>query len=259
MVRLPPTSCMDMMPDIAGAQFGPPMPMQMPMQMPMPEMAPPGRMDGTSTDGSVPALPMHQPRPQKNISVAHIESPTVPQGGQTFQQAFHQQVPVQVGGGYQHDGHSRRPSHSQRVSGTPLSHIPERSVHAAPFNANAYPQQGYYQGQPQPVQSNQQGYYYQGGYAGGSINGQASGYPSNAPSPIAGNYAMHGQMEQQPSHARGAAGPNNFVAQEVNGMVYYFDHSQMQPPTTYSATSMGVMTPSPDTFYYPQPGPYYPQ
>ena len=50
---------------------------------------------------------------------------------------------------------------------------------------------------------------------------------------------------------------NNLVAQEVNGMVYYFDPSQMQPPTTfppyppaqtYPTSSMGMhgmMTPSP--------------
>ncbi|KAJ6782969.1 hypothetical protein PWT90_10611 [Aphanocladium album] len=260
-VRLPPAPRMDMMPDI-GAQFGPP--------MPMPEMAPPARMDGTTMDVSAASLPMHQPRPQKNISVAHIESPTMMQAGQPFQQAFHQQVPVQVGGGYQRDGHSRRQSHSQRVSGTPLSHIPERSGPAGQYNPNAYQQQGYYQPASQPVQ-HQQGYYYQGSYATGSMNGQASGYPSNAPSPMAGNYAMQGQMEQP---SQGAPGSNNLVAQEVNGMVYYFDPSQMQPPTTYPpypstqtypTSSMGMhgmMTPSPDTFYYPQAAPgmvYYPQ
>ncbi|ATY66338.1 CASC3 Barentsz domain-containing [Cordyceps militaris] len=275
-VRLPPASRMDMMPDI-GTQFGPPMPMHMPMNMPvaapmpmpMQEMPPPSRMDGSSMDASVATLPMHQPRPQKNISVAHIESPSMPQSGPPFQQAFHQQVPMQVGGGYQPDSHSRRPSYSQRVSGTPLSHIPERPVHAAPYSGNAYPQQGYYQGHPQPVQTTQQG-----GYAGGSMNGQASGYPSNAPSPMAGNYAMQGQMEQQAGQVGASSGSNNLVAQEVNGMVYYFDPSQMQPPTTYPpypsaqtypTSSMGMhgmMTPSPDTFYYPQTAPgmvYFPQ
>ncbi|KAJ3473862.1 hypothetical protein NLG97_g10097 [Lecanicillium saksenae] len=259
-VRLPPAPRMDMMPDI-GAQFGPPMPMS--------EMAPPMKMDGMAMATSAAPLPMHQPRPQKNISVAHIESPTIVQGGQPFQQAFHQQVPVQVGSGYQRDGHSRRQSHSQRVSGTPLSHIPERSGHAAQYNSNAYQHQGYYQPAPQPVQT-QQGFYYQGGYAN-NMSGQASGYPSNAPSPMAGNYAMQGQMDQA---GQGAPGSNNLVAQEVNGMVYYFDPSQMQPPTTYppypstqtyptSAMGMhGMMTPSPDAFYYPQAAPgmaYYPQ
>ncbi|KAM3427585.1 hypothetical protein MY4824_009345 [Beauveria thailandica] len=271
-VRLPPCARMDMTPDI-GTQFGPPMHMSMPL--PVQEMPPPGRMDGSSMDAAGPALPMHQPRPQKNISVAHIESPGMPQGGQTFQQAFHQQVPVQIGSGYQQDSHSRRPSHSQRVSGTPLSHIPERPAHAAPFNTNAYPQQGYYHGQPQPNQPNQQGYYYPGNYAAGSANGQASGYPSNAPSPMAGNYAMQGQMEPQASQTGGATGSGNLVAQEANGMVYYFDPSTMQPPTTtyapyqsmqtYPTSSMGMhgmMTPSPDTFYYSQTAPgmmYYPQ
>ncbi|XWW95861.1 hypothetical protein V2A60_003829 [Cordyceps javanica] len=290
-VRLPPAGRMDMMADI-GNQFGPPMPMSMhvpiavpaamsvpaampvAISMPMQEIPPPSRVDGSSMDASVPALPMHQPRPQKNISVAHIETPSTPHGGPPFQQAFHQQVPVQVSGGYPPDGHSRKPSHSQHVSGTPLSHIPERPAHAVPFNGNAYPQQGYYQGPPQPVQPSHQGYYYQGGYAGGGMNGQASGYPSNAPSPMTGNYAMQGQMEQQASQPGGTAGSNNLVAQEVNGMVYYFDPSQMQPPTTfppyppaqtYPTSSMGMhgmMTPSPDTFYYPHPASgmvYYPQ
>lgn len=145
-------------------------------------------------------------------------------------------------------------------------------MHAMPYNANAYPQQGYYQGQPQHGQASQQGYYYQGGYGG--MNGPASGYPSNAPSPMPGNYAVQGQMEQGASQVGGPVGPNNLVAQEVNGMVYYFDPAQMQTPTTYPpypstqnypTSSMGMhgmMTPSPDTFYYAQTGPgmmYYPQ
>lgn len=88
---------------------------------------------------------------------------------------------------------------------------------------------------------------------------------------MAGNYAMQSQME--PQAGQGGAGSNSLVAQEVNGMVYYFDPSQMQPPTsyppypstqTYPTNSMGMhgmMTPSPDAFYYPPtPGMmYYPQ
>lgn len=65
------------------------------------------------------------------------------------------------------------------------------------------------------------------------------------------------------------------VAQEVNGMVYYYDASQMPPPMgaypgfqgpqPYGAGVPGmggVVAPSPDGFFYP-PGPpgvvYYPQ
>lgn len=254
-VRLPPGPRMDMMmPDI-GAQFATALPVQ--------EMPPPAKMEPPPTEGQpVPVLPMYQPRPQKNISVAHIESPTMSQG-QFQQQAFHQQVPVQVSTGYQREGHSRRQSQSHHVSSTPLSHIPERTGHAGSFS-HGYAQQGYYQGQQVPQQMpNQQGYYYQG-YPSTGMNAPASGYPSNATSP---NYAMQGQMDQSQG---GLA--NNLVAQEVNGMVYYFDPSQMQPPTTYppypatqnyptSGMGMhGMMTPSPDAFYYTQPGMmYYPQ
>jgi hypothetical protein len=64
------------------------------------------------------------------------------------------------------------------------------------------------------------------------------------------------------------------VAQEVNGMVYYFDASQLPPVNSYQPYSGpqgyqpsvmgmgGMVTPSPDGFYYPQPTPgmvYYSQ
>lgn len=253
-VRLPPAPRMDMMVPNVGTQFGPSAPAS---------DIPASGIEGPQVDGQPTALlPMHQPRPQKSISVAHLVSPTIAPGGQPFQQAFHQQVPVQATGGYQRDGHSRRQSYSQRVSGTPLSHIPERSVHATHFSPAAYPQQGYYQGQ-QP-QHHPQGYYYQGSYP---LTGPPSTYPSNAPSPMASNYAMQAQIDQSATNAGGHSGSSNLVAQEVNGMVYYFDPTQMQPPTTfpsYSGThgyppgSMGMhgmMTPSPDTFYYQQTGP----
>lgn len=49
------------------------------------------------------------------------------------------------------------------------------------------------------------------------------------------------------------------VAHEQNGMVYYFDPSQIYapvegyPPASYTVPGMGgMMTPSPDGYYYPQ-------
>ncbi|UKZ77870.1 hypothetical protein TrVFT333_005596 [Trichoderma virens FT-333] len=128
------------------------------------------------------SIPMHQPRPQKNISVAGIESPTMAQNAPVFQQAFHQQMPVQMANGFQ-DSHARRPSYSTHVStGTPLSQIPERAIHAAPFQPNTYGQTAYYGGQPyQPQPQPQQGYYYPHGYSGPSMPASAVTAPPFIP------------------------------------------------------------------------------
>jgi hypothetical protein len=80
------------------------------------------------------------------------------------------------------------------------------------------------------------------------------------------------QSEQAP--ADGAA-PSNLVVQEINGMFYYYDATQIPavatfpaagypPPQGYQpqqsqhvppgvALQHGMMTPSPDGFYYAQP------
>ncbi|KAH8178885.1 CASC3/Barentsz eIF4AIII binding domain-containing protein [Sarocladium implicatum] len=225
-------------------------------------------------------IPMHQPRPQKNISVADIDSPQLSQGPQAFHGAFHQQVPPQIGNGLPKENHQRQLSYpSQHSTGTPLSQIPERAIHAAPFQPHTFGQpQGpmhqhahYYPPQqpgypPQPQQQ-QHDYYYPPGYGGPPAmpQGQAPGY---AP-PV-----------QQPDAPNGQGPPGGAypVAQEVNGMVYYYDASQMtQPVNQYSSYPAsqpyqpsvmgmgGMVTPSPDGYYYPQGGPpapgmvYYPQ
>jgi len=232
-------------------------------------------------------IPMHQPRPQKAVSVADIESPATLSFNppQQQQQPFHQQVPIQVNSNtYQQDTmlHSRNPSYqSQASTGTPLSQIPERAIHAQPFQPNPYqpqqqPQQppNFYQ-QPYPVMQPSQGYYYPQNFnpAMGSSGGappfipqqppqQQSPFPQNSPQADVGN----------------AASVQNLVAQEVNGMVYYYDAAQIpavgpfpayQAPPSYPMQQVGgvvgmggMMTPSPDGFYYPQPPQgvvYYPQ
>ena len=75
------------------------------------------------------------------------------------------------------------------------------------------------------------------------------------------------QGGQQPDASQ--AGPQNLVAQEVNGMVYYYDAAQIPAVATFPAYQQppaypvqqqvggvvgmgGMMTPSPDGFYYPQ-------
>ncbi|KAM0344730.1 hypothetical protein ACHAPU_007325 [Fusarium lateritium] len=223
------------------------------------------------------ALPMHQPRPQKNISVADIESPTLTHGPQAYQQAFHQQVPVQMANGLSHESHARQPSYpSQHSTGTPLSQIPERAIHAAPFQPNTYGQQPYYNQQPYQAQP-QQGYYYPPNYNNPNMGPSSSAptYVPNQPGPP-GSFTPQNQSEQPVMSNNGAtpASGSNLVAQEVNGMVYYYDASQLPPVNNYSSYSApqsyqpsvmgmgGMVTPSPDGFYYPQQPSgmvYYPQ
>ncbi|RYP35095.1 hypothetical protein DL767_004000 [Monosporascus sp. MG133] len=216
------------------------------------------------------SIPMHQPRPQKTVSVADIESPTLQQAqSQPYQQAFHQQVPVQVSNGLGQDSHTRHPSYpSQHSTGTPLSQIPERAIHAAPF-------------QPQPAQYTQQTYYppYQMGLAPHAYYYPQPGYPGTiapsaaAPAFVPGVQQGQPQSESSANQPGGQAQPgSNLVAQEVNGMVYYYDASQLAPVSTYPpysppqgypmAGGMNGMVTSPDGYYYPPSGPgvvYYPQ
>ncbi|KAI1193094.1 CASC3/Barentsz eIF4AIII binding-domain-containing protein [Nemania serpens] len=205
-------------------------------------------------------IPMHQPRPQKTVSVASIESPE-----NSYHQAFHQQVPVQVANSFGPDTHVRHPSYPSRHStGTPLSQIPERAIHAAPFQPNhQFLPQGYYP--PYQMMPPQQGYYY-----------PPSPYPS-AMAPSATTFVPGSQPAQQPptevgsTQSAGPASQNpNLVAQEANGMVYYYDASQLAPmaPYPYSPSQgypmpnvgiNGMVAPSSDGYYYSTPGVYYPQ
>ena len=225
-------------------------------------------------------IPMHQPRPQKAVSVADIESPATLSFNppQQHQQPFHQQVPIQVNGnGYSNDNmlHSRNPSYpSQASTGTPLSQIPERAIHAQPFQPHPFqPQsQNFYQ-QPYPVMPPQQGYYY-------PPNFNQTMAPSAGAAPFVPAQTQAPQHQQQQSDATSQAGLQNLVAQEVNGMVYYYDAAQIPAVATFPAYQQpapqsypmqqvgGVMggmfpaTPSPDGFYYPQAPQgvvYYPQ
>lgn len=220
-------------------------------------------------------IPMHQPRPQKAVSVADIESPATLSFNppQQHQQPFHQQVPLQVNGnGYTPDGmmHSRNPSYpSQASTGTPLSQIPERAIHAQPFQPNPYQQQQPQNFYPQPYQvmpppQASQGYYYpQQPY--NPAMAQPGGPPPFVP-PQQPQQASFPQPSQQADTSQ--AGTQGLVAQEVNGMVYYYDAAQIPAVATFPAYPQppaypmqqtggvmgmgGMMTPSPDGFYYPQ-------
>jgi hypothetical protein len=205
-------------------------------------------------------IPMHQPRPQKTVSVASIESPE-----NSYHQAFHQQVPVQVSNGLGVDTHARHPSYpSQHSTGTPLSQIPERAIHAAPFQPNhQFPQQGYYS--PYSMMPQQPGYYY------------APPPYASAMAPSANSFLPGSQLGQQPPSEAGSTQPtglnsqnSGLVAQEANGMVYYYEASQLAPMASYSYSTPpaypmpnvginGMVAPSSEGYYYSTPGVYYPQ
>ncbi|OBT53464.1 hypothetical protein VE04_06242, partial [Pseudogymnoascus sp. 24MN13] len=133
------------------------------------------------------SVPMQHPRPQKTVSVDNIESPAALQFNppQQYQQLFQHQVPTQANGhAYAQEAqihpHSRNASY-QGSTGTPLSQIPERAIHAQPFQPNTYQQQqGFYPPQYQ-VMPQQQGYYYPQQYNTG-MSAQA---PNFAPSAVA--------------------------------------------------------------------------
>ncbi|KLJ08363.1 hypothetical protein EMPG_16209 [Blastomyces silverae] len=227
-------------------------------------------------------IPMHQPRPQKTVSVADIESPVSYQFNppqQQQEQPFHHQVPQPVNGGFMPDSsmyapHARQPSHVSQASATPLSQIPERAIHAQPFQP--YPYQ-----QPQP-------YYTEAGYQPAPVFYPATNpeYPTyNAPvQPVhppaygpQGQQMPYSMPPPQPPASDLAQTQAGTVAHESNGTVYYYDTSQMAGPTypqqqtaAYSAPPQrapqggvvgmgGMMTPPGTTYYYSQPqnGPVY--
>lgn len=196
---------------------------------------------------------VHQPRPQKTISMTGIESPAglalhAPQ--QQEQQPFHNQIPQHIAEGSisTHSASSDMappplgPPAYMYPGGTPLSNIPERAIHAQPF---------------QPPASN---YYPPYAPAGYLYPGQAPQYPTMpayAP-PVA-------QLGFMPADAPMASDPSQgTMAHESNGMVYYTQMPQYAPqegylqPQSYAIPGMGgMMTPSPEGAFYPGAGPVY--
>lgn len=250
-VRLPPPP----RPPVGIPPVGPGM--GMPGQMGMPTMLPPYPPYRESRPAPI---PMHQPRPQKTVSVADIETPSLhfnpPQPQQ--EQPFHHQVPVPVAGpGQELMQHGPSSQHS----GTPLSQIPERAVHADSFHPYSYQQpSGYYPGYP-PHQGNM----YYPGYNGPM--GPGASVPNFPPGQQPMPYVL-------PQASNEPAGQPGTVAHESGGTVYFYDTNQMyQNPNNYGpgpgpggVVGMGgMMTPPGTTYYYPQgPGaggnmPYYGQ
>lgn len=246
------------------------------------------------------SIPMHQPKPQKAVSVAGIESPASASfhaPPQQQQLPFHSQLPQQFNGQQQQQQphaqeqqqtYQQGRQYSIPSQGTPLSNIPERAIHAQPFQPPQpafQPEQLYPPGYPV--------YYYPA----------PQGQPQYPPVPIfippgthhhpqqlqQANYApvvlphhpspqQQQQQQQQDSstledpeassssHQQQQQQQANMVAYESNGMTYYYDASQLYAPGApadngyaYTVQGMGgMMTPSPEVghvgawYQYPQ-------
>ena len=205
---------------------------------------------------------MYQPRPQKTISVTGIESPAgmslhAPQ--QQDQSPFHNQLPQHMAENApavqsaptdvpQQQYHPYPYFPGAVTTGTPLSNIPERAIHARPFQPvpalyPQYPMQEYYY----PAQG---AHYPTVPMYGSGYEAADSGLAPGVSAPV-----DPGQAHQ------------NMVAYETNGMVYYQEaapiaqHPQQDAYYQASAYGMGgMLTPGPEGNYYYPTGPvYYPQ
>jgi hypothetical protein len=229
---------------------------------------------------------MHQPRPQKTISVTGIEIPAAthtddhpaeqPADQQLYagqhQQPFHHQIPQMNGTvneplGY---AHSRQQSYPVQPSGTPLSNIPERAIHAQPFQP--YPQAGAY---PTAFNGQPAAYFYPppAAYPPGGVMAPVFVPQHAAQQPYMMPAGMPAPQNTAPGATPSANQPPNavasgMVAHEQNGMVYYYDPSQLPPAPegypqaqgTYPMPVMpGMMAQGPDGYFYPPSGAmYYP-
>ena len=202
-----------------------------------------------------PPITMHQPRPQKTVSLAGIEPPMAYPQPHPQDQPFHQQMPPQP------DNQGFVRSHPPQATATPLSGIPERAIHAVPFQPVAYPQP--------PA------YYTASGYPPGPVvyPMAPAEYPMyNTTGPM---QVPQGQPMSYPMPAPGTEQPteSGTVAHESNGTVYYFDASQFDngqyPSAQYGAPPGGAVgmgeaiAPPPVPYYYGNPyytgpTPYYP-
>ena len=212
------------------------------------------------------AIPMHQPRPQKAVFVADIESPASfafkpPQ--QQHEQPFHQQVPNDVNSQSFTEPpilfpHSRHPSHPSQPSGTPLSHIPERAIYAPTFQPYSYAQPPNYFAAPYPPAT----VFYP------PMGTDMSVYDGAAPPTVMAPPFVPGAPyvlapPQPPPPPTDSTTQTGMVAHESNGMVYYYDPAQLQQatpsgvPSPYTAAptggvvGMGGMMTPPAQYYYP--------
>lgn len=194
-------------------------------------------------------IPMHQPRPQKTVSVADIESPMTFPPLHPQEHAFHQQMPPPA------NGQGFVPVHPPQASATPLSQIPEQAIHAAPFQPVPYPQQpGYYPATGYPP----------GPAAYPMTSAEYPVYNTSAPVFVPQGQGQGQQMQYPMSGPAGEQGSQTgTVAHESNGTVYFYDTSQYSnapypAPSQGGVVGMGgMMTPPGPTYYYPPQPNYY--
>lgn len=161
-----------------------------------------------------PTIPMHQPRPQKAVSILDIENPAIPYAYPPPQMA----MPYQT--------HSRNASYQS--TGAPNL---EAAVHAPPF------QPGY--AMPPP-------YFYPPQYMPAFI--PPMGMDPNMMQPM---FVPPPPPPYMPapvpvSTSQAPAGASGVVAQESNGTVYFYDQSQYYAMAGYQNGGMMPVTPGPD-------------
>lgn len=219
-------------------------------------------------------IPMHQPRPQKTVSLATIESPAraplhAPQ--QQEQQPFYHQVPAHMTGQILAERHEVLSSSQFATSnaargGQVAGNSIEAAINAEPFQPAHIGQEALYN---TSYTTAQPAFYYNM-----PPDGQAEHYtgdPLAAPVYVQqGAYLVPMYMPQNigPDEAAAIAQAGMY-AQERNGMVYYYDSNPLGP-NTESGSAMGysvpgaggMMTPGPEGYYYNQGAPgimnYYP-
>ena len=180
------------------------------------------------------SIPMHQPRPQKAVSLADIESPTsfhFKAPPQQQEQPFHQQVPTHIVSSYTDDkagAQPVQPTVPAMAGVTPLSQIPEGAAFAQGIQPYSVGGQAYY-GAPY----NNGAMFYPPMPDGGSFGLQMGG-PAMAPSFIPGSQS-HQVSYMSPAGAVGGGISGNMLAHESNGMVYYYN------PSIYAPDAQGAM------------------
>ncbi|RAH83019.1 hypothetical protein BO86DRAFT_398388 [Aspergillus japonicus CBS 114.51] len=211
-------------------------------------------------------IPMHQPRPQKAVSVADIEIPAAfpfhtPQPQQ--EQPFHHQVPMPANGPvYGPEASTHAPV--AHTSATPVSHIPDRAIHAQPFQPYGFQQPQVFYPASYPAAAV---YYPSSGTDYPTFNA-ASAPGASAPAFPQGQHGPPYMVSAAPSSGEQASQPG-MVAHEAGGTVYFYDANQMYPNSSYGMQNVpapggvvgmgGMLTPPGATYYYAQSqgGVYY--
>lgn len=157
-------------------------------------------------------LPMHQPVPQKAVSVADIETPTLKAPPQQSQQPFHQQIPQSI-------------SEPQQK----MPHIPEGAVFAQPFQPYPAMPPGFYGVPYHPAAMVVQ-------------PPDSMGYPIAMGGPV---------MNMPPASSQPLVQQQAPIAHEQSGMVYYYDPLSHQMPPNFGPQMMNMSMMHPGAYFYP--------